>query len=549
MALRHRFLGKHFLHTLTPPSRLQFLRFKTMAATGHLFSGVKHPNNGYQNKKITFSNKVLTQTDLCFLPATELLELFKAKVITPVDLLNAQMAQIKKFNSRINAVTEAHYFDALKQAQESTKRYEDGTARPLEGLTCAIKDEVDVVGWRTTMGTIIRKDAPIATKDAPLTTFLRDAGLVFHVQTNIPEYYCNLVTWNHLFGICRNPWNLDYTPGGSSGGSAASLTAGFTTFATGSDMGGSIRFPAAMSGLYGFKPPFGRVPTSHVHYESEGPMTRSFEDLCLLQTAMTGRSRKVMSTLEEKLHYPLNYPPIHTWKIAYDTMENWGIPLDKTVKNSMSDVVARLSALGAEVKEVDLGFRASDFSTYALGIFSTSLGAFCFEEPKKHREKITRYIENCLDKYETKLSPQHLVNAEEWMDEKHAQIQEKVFANNFDAIIMPTMCSPYLKADMGTHPENTVITINGKQHSAENWDYSFTWPWNMLGYYPVVNVPVGITPEQIPLGMQIIADVRQDLKAFQVAAAWSKVGPRFFQPDSRPKLLNEELEKGIKARL
>ena len=133
---------------------------------------------------------------------------------------------------------------------------------------------------------------------------------MLHIQTTVPEFYLAGTTWTRLWGITRNPWNLQYTPGGSSGGSAAALAAGFTTLATGSDMGGSIRMPASQCGLYGFKPPFGRVPTSEVAYETNGPLARGFRDLALMQQVISGLHWKVHSSLRPKLDYPEQFSDV-----------------------------------------------------------------------------------------------------------------------------------------------------------------------------------------------------------------------------------------------
>lgn len=476
------------------------------------------------------------EEELCYLPASELLKLFKALKVSPVDVLNAQIKRIEALNPQINAITEKHYEEALTQARESEARYKNGNPRPLEGLTCAIKDDAEVKGWRSTMGSLIRKDAPLQTKDSALITFLRNAGAVMHVQTNVPEYYCNLVTWNRLYGICRNPWNVAYTPGGSSGGASAALASGFTTLAIGSDMGGSIRFPAAMTGLYGFKPPYGRVPTSLVQYESEGPMARSFEDMNLFQNAISGPSPMMISALRPKLEYPEKYGDITGWRIAYDPMDNWGVPVDESIRNAMNSTIEKLRSLGAVVEQVDLGFRADDFETYALGIFSTSIGPFCFSEPEQHPDLITPYLAFLVEKYSKRASPKYLEAAEEWIYAHSNEIQEKVFGKGFKAVIMPTMCTPYVAADLGSTSENNFVIINGQQYSAATWNYSFTWPWNMLGQYPVVNVPIGITYDGIPLGMQIIGNIYDDLAAFQIASAWSKVDPGFYNGSKKPSI-------------
>ena len=467
--------------------------------------------------------------ELCYMSATELIQLFKAQLVSPVDVLEAQIERIERLNAHIGAITEKHYAEALEQARASATRYQQGTARPLEGLTCAIKDDLEVKNWRSSMGSLIFEYAPLATEDSALITILRDAGVVMHVQTNVPEFYCNLVTWNKLYGICRNPWNLDYTPGGSSGGATAALAAGFTTLAIGSDMGGSIRFPAAMTGMYGFKPPYGRVATSLTQYESEGPLARTFEDMNIFQNALAGPSPTMISAVRPKLEYPLAYGDIKGWKLAYDPMDHWGFPLDNTVRSSMEQAVQKLRSLGAEVVEVDLGLRAEDFEIYALGLFSTSMGPLCLSAAEKNLDLVTSYIAKLVEKYLPQISSQHLVTAEKWIYAHSNYIQKMVFSKGFKAIIMPTMCTPYVVADLGINLDNNVMMINGQPCSAATWVYSFTWPWNILGQYPVINVPIGLTEEHLPLGMQIIGNTYDDLTVFQIASEWAKVAPNFYK--------------------
>jgi amidase len=144
-----------------------------------------------------------SKTELCYMPATELIKLFKSQEISPVDVLQAQIERIEALNPQLIAIAETHYEEALIQAKESEARYQQGNPRPLEGITCGIKDDLEVKGWRSSMGSLILMDAPLSVKDSALITTLRDAGVVMHVQTNVPEFYCNLVTWNYLHGICR----------------------------------------------------------------------------------------------------------------------------------------------------------------------------------------------------------------------------------------------------------------------------------------------------------------------------------------------------------
>src|SRR5262249_44760605 len=151
----------------------------------------------------------------------------------------------------------------------------------------------------------VYKDAPVAAENSAIIDALEAAGAVLHIQTTVPEFYISVSASTYAWGTTRNPWNLDYSPGGSSSGSGAALAAGFGTLATGSDMGGSIRLPASQCGLYGFKPPFGRVATSDIAYESLGPLARRFDDLARFQNAIVGSSPKVLSSLKPRLEYPL----------------------------------------------------------------------------------------------------------------------------------------------------------------------------------------------------------------------------------------------------
>lgn len=465
----------------------------------------------------------LSKKALCYMPAEKLLELYRSLELSPVDVLEAQIDHIESNDHLFNAISSKHYDEARHQAKEAELRYKNGTYRALEGITVLIKNEMEVKGWVVTLGSKILENAEPCTEDGAIITFLRDAGAIMHAQTNVPEFCCNVVTWSKLSGICRNPWNTAYTPGGSSGGSAAALAAGFGTLALGSDMGGSIRIPASMTGTYGFKPPYGRVPTSLVQYESYGPMARNITDLSLLQKSISGISPKVISSIPVEENYLERRGNIRGWKIAYDPMTEWGLPIDNTIKKALEESVERLRSLGAIVEEIDLGFRASDFDTYGLGLLSTSMGYLCLNEPAKYPDLITSYMKSLVDKYAEQTSNKHIAVAEDWIKSKHYQIQEKVFLQEFKAIIMPTMCTPYVTADMGITPENTIVTINNEKYPADTWAYILTWPWNMLGQYPVMNVPIGKTIDNIPLGMQIISNTYKDDVAFQISFEWSKL--------------------------
>src|SRR5438874_12356608 len=207
----------------------------------------------------------------------------------------------------------------MQCAKESEQRCRRGEERALEGVSVAVKDEFDRKGWIVTSGSVLFKDHQ-SKEHHPIIDKLLAAGAVLHVQTTAPEFFLVGVTWSELWGITRNPWNRTCTPGGSSGGSAASLSAGMATLAVGSDMGGSIRIPSALNGLYGAKPAYGRIaspdPSALVPHASPGPLARHARDLVLLHNVMCGPAEGCPAVVSPRLELPFDAPSKKDFRIA-----------------------------------------------------------------------------------------------------------------------------------------------------------------------------------------------------------------------------------------
>ena len=200
----------------------------------------------------------MTDLELCYLPATEALQRFRSKTLSPVELLDAMLQRIEETEPVINALTFKHFDEARDRAKKAESKYAVGKRTgALEGLPVGIKDESYIKGKPTSNGSLLKKDFVADTTSVNNQRILR-AGALVHARTATPEFSCAGYTNSRLWGVTRNPWNPQLTPGGSSGGSAASLAAGTSSIATGSDIGGSIRIPAATCGLVGYKPPYGR---------------------------------------------------------------------------------------------------------------------------------------------------------------------------------------------------------------------------------------------------------------------------------------------------
>lgn len=475
-----------------------------------------------------------TQEELCYMPASLQLELFKAKKLSPVDVLKAQIAQIEKYNDKINCITYTHFDDAMAQAREAEKRYQEGTARSLEGITVGMKDEHGIKGWIVTQGSNIFKDAKLAETD-PIAEKLLDAGAVLHIQTTVPEFYLHGCTWTDLWGVTRNPWNLKDSVGGSSGGSGAALAAGFCTLATGSDMGGSIRIPAAFNGLYGFKPPFGRVATSMpvVPISTSGPMARTFHDMILMYNVISGPHPTSPTTIRPNLVIPESYPSIKGMKIAYSVDAGWQ-EIAPDTKRHFLEAVQLLRQLGADVEEVKLNLDldgkklAEIFSNSAL---SGSMGGGI--KANAHRiDEMTTYAKYFTDKAvngdfgnETALAYENSIK------DLNSKFEEQVWQKGYKVLLMPTLATSNVAADFDYTKDK--IKINGKEvHPMIGW--VLTPVFNILNWYPVINVPVGLNSNRMPIGMQIIANAFDDLEAFRVASAYSKSAAPLYVGDKFP---------------
>jgi Asp-tRNA(Asn)/Glu-tRNA(Gln) amidotransferase A subunit family amidase len=231
--------------------------------------------------------------ELCWLPATTLASMIKRRKVSPVEVVNAALARIDAINPILNAYVTVTAEQARRDARAAERALGKRGARlgPLHGVPFSVKDLVITRGVRTTFGTPLYRDN-VPTEDAPVVARLKAAGGIMLGKTNTPTMGWIGATHNLLFGITRNPWNLDRTPGGSSGGASAAAAAGLGPLHVGTDGGGSIRIPASCAGIFGFKASYGRVPIhpasgawslSHV-----GPMTRTVADAALMLNACAG---------------------------------------------------------------------------------------------------------------------------------------------------------------------------------------------------------------------------------------------------------------------
>ncbi|WP_018968581.1 amidase [Rubritalea marina] len=473
----------------------------------------------------------LTQEELCYMSAEELIPLFKAQKLSPVDVLNAQIARFEAVGKKTNSVTYTHFDAAMEQAKESEKRYANGTARALEGITVGVKDEHHDAGWIITRGSTLLKDNTEEHAD-PIVTKLKEAGAVLSIQTTVPEFYMTGVTWSKLWGVTRNPWNTNYAVGGSSGGSGGALSAGLCTLATGSDMGGSIRLPCAYNGLYGFKPSHGRIASSEIfsYFATTGPMARNFDDMISLMNVMSGQTENLPATLP-KLVMPHHYESIKGMRIAH--VGSMGLAhLDKDTKSTMAASVEKLQSLGATVDEVKIDLDWQEIvAKFIGGVMAGAMGAGLALNINNIGE-MTSYAGYFAKKAASgDYGSAARAEFEQLVASLYKTISEATFNKGYDAIVMPSLATPHVPADYDQTVEG--FKLEGVEMH-KSFILALTVPWNVLNWCPVVNVPTGLSSQNMPLGMQIVGKPYADEKVFQVAHAWQRVDPNFFNGDKLP---------------
>ncbi len=463
-----------------------------------------------------------TVSELCYLNAGEALALFKSKKLSPVELMKAVIQRCEDVNPKINAITYSFFERALEQAAKAEKKYmmTDGRLRMLEGIPVAIKDFHPVKGEVTTFGSkIFENHRPDYT--APTVDRLLRAGAIMHIRTTSPEFAYSGATHSPLWGITPNPWNLEYTSGGSSGGAGAAVAAGMTTIADGTDGGGSIRIPASACGIVGYKPPFGRNPLdrdhpleSILHY---GPMTRTVLDAGLMQNVMSGPHKEDICSLPKKLRIPNSFEDLKGWKVAL-SIDLGYVEVSPEVEKNTRAAAKIFEDLGCKVEEVNVDWDwgvLDCWMTWWEGLFAAVAGDFLPRWQYEMDPYVVRLLEKGLSHSAARLYQCRLKQGEMW------QKMEPILSK-YDVLLCPTLAVPAVKADH--NDADTEFEINGRKIQAYvGW--VMTHGFNLISQCPVMSVPTGFGKSLVPTGMQIVARPFDDIRVFQAATAFEKASP------------------------
>ncbi|MGB8860860.1 MAG: amidase [Ilumatobacteraceae bacterium] len=472
----------------------------------------------------------MSDTDLAYLSAVEVLAAFRTGSLSPVDYLDALIERIERLEPTINAVADRRYDEARAEAKVAVERYAAGTARPLEGLPVAAKEEHPMVGRTWTQGSLTLADE-VAPYDHPIIERIQAAGGIIHIRTTTPEFCCAAYCHSRMWGITRNPWNTGFTPGGSSGGSGAALAAGYAPLATGSDIGGSIRIPSSLSGVVGFKPPWARVPALPPYnldqFCHDGPMARTVADCALLEDVISGSHWIDPASLPNPPQVAGVDGSVVGLRVAVCLrLGNW--PLDPAVEANTRRVADSLRAAGAIVEEVSLPWSIDDVWHTANAHFATIMGAGILAVEREHGELLSDYTRAFAKEFTSDLE----FGFYEGLEHEGAMWEPlgRLF-ETYDAMICPTMATDGFEAGRSYIEGGMDI---GDGHVRHHILGAMTLPFNILSRCPVISTPSGHAANGVPTGVQVVGHPYDDVTAFRVAAAVEATGVGFVHASWRP---------------
>jgi len=455
---------------------------------------------------------------LAFTPAYQLRELIKQKKLSPVELLNAIFRRMDEINPKLNAYLTLTQEEACQTAREAEKAVSAGDKLgPLHGIPVSIKDLVETKGIRTTFGSLALRDHIPQTEDGTMIKRLRQAGAIIIGKTNTPECGLAAHTENRL-AKTRNPWNTARTPGGSSGGASAAVAAGISPLAQGSDGGGSIRIPSGLSGVFGIKPTYGRVPVDiHdwgvSHVSCWGPITRNVRDAALMLNVMAGSDGidytcirtphpDYLKALDEKLG---------TLRIAYSPDLGYGVRVDPVVSNAVEQAVKVFENLGHSVEKatpkVSPPFELWDINASTRYFIPYR---FLLEE---HPDEITDYVKTYL---EVARDATGIEVAKSWIEVEKIRAAMLDFFQEYDLLLAPTTAVPAV--NIGQRDKSL-----GK--GGIDWAFCpFTATFN-FSRNPAASIPCGFSPDGLPIGLQIIGRLEDEVTVFCASAAFEQACP------------------------
>jgi len=446
-------------------------------------------------------------SDLAFLPAVEQMALLEKRAVSSRELLDCYLGRVATLNPPLNAVVTLDAERARRRAAEA----DDARARgeswgPLHGLPMTVKDVFETEGLRTTAGSPDLAGY-VPDQDAIVVRRLRHAGAVIFGKTNTPAMAADGQTYNEVFGTTNNPWDVSRTPGGSSGGCAAAVAAGLTSFSIGSDIAGSVRIPSAFCGLFGHKPTWGLVPQrGHIpgppgsmidrDINTIGPLARDVRDLEVALSVIAGPATQEALAWRAPLP-PAPDKPLRDYRVALWPDDPF-CPVDAAVIERLRAAAQALRDEGAQVDE-------------------------SARPPLRMEESHELFLKL--------LRPDPARTHQEWLDldDKRQHLREAwaAFFQRFDILLCPPCSVPPFPHQQGPREERQFI-VNGRERPYADF---IVWP-GLVGvcYLPSTVAPAGLTPEGLPVGVQVVGPHLSDARTLRFAGRLGELMGGFRRP-------------------
>ncbi|SMF17314.1 amidase/aspartyl-tRNA(Asn)/glutamyl-tRNA(Gln) amidotransferase subunit A [Tistlia consotensis] len=470
--------------------------------------------------------------DLRFLSATEARAAFLAGRLSPVELLQAQRAAAEALVPRLNCFTQQYWDEAEARARRAEARFaahRKGSGprpRPLEGIPFGVKEGHGVAGQPWTDGSLLYEDRIAAATDVSVARLLK-AGANQVARTTAPEFACITVTHSRANGVTRNPWNPAVSPGGSGGGAAAALGAGLLTVCEGSDYGGSIRIPAGLCGLVGFRPPAFRVPEGSGwlfnRMNERGPLARSVADCLTLYRLMAGpHLDDPMVAARPRLPRGASgrLPEVRGWRIAYSRDFGGLFEVEPEVAATVENALPGFAEAGCLVEPARLEIAREPFFRAALSAYRLHSQGLVESFDDAQRAQLSDYVRR-YDDYFARLDPWPLDEVWDVASSGYRRLAA-LFRGGVRALVTPTLATTAVPADLD--PVDGPVTVDGRAvDPLLGWALSY--PVNLWGTLPSITLPCGLTSNGVPLGLQIVGRPYDEAAVFALAAAFEAARP------------------------
>ena len=459
----------------------------------------------------------VNQQELCFQPATDLVRLIRGREVSATEVMQAHLDQIERHNPAVNAIVTLLPEQALEHARALDALIAKGAeGGPLCGLPVAHKDLAPTRGIRTTFGSPVFADF-VPQQDAIIVERLVKGGALTIGKTNTPEFGAGSQTFNSVFGATHNPYDLERTCGGSSGGAAAALASGMIPIADGSDLGGSLRNPASFCNVAGFRPSAGRVPSwpslsGWFPLAVVGPMARTVSDVALMMSAIAGPDPRSPISIEQPAS--LFSQPLERdckgLRIAWSASLG-GLPVEPEVLRVLESHRSVFEQLGCVVEEADPDLSDADevFQVMRAWNFELSYGELLQTAGEQMKDTVVWNIEEGM-----RLSGPQLGAAERKRTALFHRMRE--FMDNYDFLAAPVVQVLPFDVDVPY-----VTEINGEQMTTYV-DWMKSCYWISVTGQPALSVPCGFSANGLPVGIQIIGRYRDDFGVLQMGHAFEQ---------------------------